>query len=236
MTHRDLGDEAAQPLQVIRTDASNIIKRLRQLGVRDSLIEECQKAIDRNIERLDSTLREHQEIAERLRKDHDTLLGALNVKEGERAAHRKPLQDWANSYAVGGLGVERDRKLYEDCCYLGLRVPLLAKMSCLQCQKTGIEEVRGEKRACSRCHGHGSLNVRDGDQTLAPCRTCHYPTTHSTGFCTEECFDEWQTTGPHPNALDWLEKIENRYTIVVDYDAVSAAIKEIRRARGIEKK
>lgn len=37
------------------------------------------------------------------------------------------------------------------------------------------------------------------DSKNKPCKTCKKPTTHETQFCSETCFEEWQTTGPRMN-------------------------------------
>ena len=48
--------ELRQPLQAIRTDAGNIERRLRQLGIDDPFIKAAQKNIDTSIERIDQRI------------------------------------------------------------------------------------------------------------------------------------------------------------------------------------
>ncbi len=57
---RAFDDEVAQHLQVISTDADNIAVRLRALGVRDEMIEECNAAMQRAVQKLASVIREHK--------------------------------------------------------------------------------------------------------------------------------------------------------------------------------
>jgi hypothetical protein len=71
-------------------------------------------------------IRDLREDAERLRRENEMLLGALNVKERERREHRDHMQAWADSYATGGDPAIRDRALWEACTReLMMRVPIL---------------------------------------------------------------------------------------------------------------
>lgn len=51
-----LAHELRQPLQVIRTEADNIVTRLGQLGISDQTVHESQGAIDAGIERIDKNI------------------------------------------------------------------------------------------------------------------------------------------------------------------------------------
>jgi signal transduction histidine kinase/anti-sigma regulatory factor (Ser/Thr protein kinase) len=51
-----LAHELRQPLQAIRSEADNIRERLQQLGIKDRDIQEAQKSIDTNIERIDRNI------------------------------------------------------------------------------------------------------------------------------------------------------------------------------------
>jgi hypothetical protein len=56
-----------------------------------------------------------------------------------------------------------------------------------------------------------------------PCRTCGTPTTHSTRFCSETCFDKWQTTGPESNiptrveVFAWGEYVAARWRTILHF-------------------
>ena len=63
MLSAGLGHELRQPLQVVRTQVGNIGTRLVELGVNDGEIKESEEAIDRNIQRMDESIRYIGELA-----------------------------------------------------------------------------------------------------------------------------------------------------------------------------
>ena len=57
MLSAGLGHEMRQPLQVIRTQAGNIRTRLSEIGVDDLELTKSEAAIDRNVQRMDNSIK-----------------------------------------------------------------------------------------------------------------------------------------------------------------------------------
>ena len=76
---------------------------------------------------LELKVRQLQENNERLRKENELLLRALNAKEKERREYRDVMQRWADAYAMQHPenSSPHDMELWEACTQkFMMRVPL----------------------------------------------------------------------------------------------------------------